>query len=66
MVTLDGAPSNSVALLKGYESFFGGELVDVAIPGQEDRGNLVTCFDTTVPAPDYFKAFVLFTPAHGR
>jgi hypothetical protein len=71
VVTLDGAPSNSVALLKGYEAFFGGELIDITVgsqyepPGQQGRGNLVVCFDTTVPAPDYFKAFVLFTPTRG-
>ena len=72
VVMLSGAPSNSVALLMGYEAFFGGELIDITVgsqyqpPGQQDRGNLVVCFDTTVAAPDYFKAFVLFTPARGR
>lgn len=72
VVTLNGAPSNSVALLKGYEFSLGGELIDITVgsqyepPGQQGRSNLVVCFDRSVPAPDYFKAFVLFTPAHGN
>jgi hypothetical protein len=72
VVALNGAPSNSIALLMGYELSIGGQLIDFTPgaqyqpPGQQDRGNLVVCFDTSVPPPDYFKAFVLFTPAHGR
>jgi len=69
VVALNGAPSNSVALLVGYEFLLGGELIDFTPgkqyqpPGLKGDSRLVTCFDTTVEAPDYFKAFVLFTPA---
>jgi len=72
VVQLNGAESNSVALLMGYELSIGGELIDMTPgaqyqpPGQQDRGNLVVCFDRSLAPPDYFKAFVLFTPAHGR
>jgi hypothetical protein len=72
VVEIDGAPSNSVAQLKRYELFIGGEFVDFTPgsqyqpPGQQDRGNLVVCFDTTLTLPDYLKAWVLFTPARGN
>jgi hypothetical protein len=72
VVELNGTESNSVALLLGYELSVGGELIDITPgaqyqpPGQQDRSNLVVCFDRSVAPPDYFKAFVLFTPADGR
>ena len=68
VVELDGAPSNSIALLVAYEFFSGGEFVDFTPgaqyqpPGVKDNQELVECFDTSVVAPDYFKAWVLFTP----
>jgi hypothetical protein len=58
-----------VAQLKSYELFIGGEFVDFTPgsqyqpPGYTNNHELVECFDTTLELPDYFKAFVLFTPA---
>ncbi len=69
VVEINGAPSNSVALLVDYELFLDGELIDFTPGAQyQPRGiqnnhELVVCFDTTLAAPDYFKAWVLFTPA---
>lgn len=70
VVKLNGAPSNSIALLVDYEYFFDGEIVDFTPgaqyqpPGTQNNlgGDLVVCFDTNVDLPDYFKAWVLFTP----
>ncbi len=69
VVELNGAPSNSVALLVAYEFLLDGEFVDFTPgaqyqpPGIQNNQELVVCFDTNVAAPDYFKAWVLFTPA---
>jgi len=68
VVQLDGAPSNSIALLVDYEFFFDGEFIDFTPgaqyqpPGVKNNQELVECYDTSVVAPDYFKAWVLFTP----
>lgn len=69
VVDLDGAPSNSIALLVAYDLFVGGEHVDFTPgaqyqpPGVQNNQTLVVCFDNSFTAPDYFKAWVLFTPA---
>ena len=68
VVELNGAPSNSIALLVDYEFFFDGEFIDFTPgaqyqpPGVQNNQELVECYDTNVVAPDYFRAWVLFTP----
>ncbi len=70
VVDLDGAPSNSIALLVAYGiCFVGGEHVDLRAgaqyqpPGVQNNQTLVVCFDNSCTNFNYFKAWVLFTPA---
>jgi hypothetical protein len=69
VVALNGAPSNSVALLVDYELFIDGEFIDFTPgaqyqpPGIQNNQTLVVCYDVSLTLPDYFKAWVLFTPA---
>jgi hypothetical protein len=68
VVAVSGAPSNSVALLVAYEFWLDGQFFDFTAgaqyqpPGVQNHQEPVVCYDTTVQAPDYFKAWVLFTP----
>lgn len=73
VVLASGQPSTSVALLLDYEGEVDGEPIVFAgrqyrPPGIHQSANdarLVECDDPSFESPDFFHAWVLFTPAAG-
>jgi hypothetical protein len=73
VVLANGEPSTSVALLLDFEGMVDGEPIvfqgrQYRPPGIRRSANearLVECDDPSFEAPDFFHAWVLFTPASG-
>ena len=71
VVLANGSPSTSVALLLDFEGMVDGE--PIVFPGSQysppgihrsaNKARLVECDDPSFEAPDFFHAWVLFTPA---
>jgi hypothetical protein len=72
VVTINGVvPEHpSVVILVDYELFLDGEFIEVAPgqafqpPGIQHTQEIVECFDTRFALPDYFKLWLLITPAN--
>jgi hypothetical protein len=74
VVSHDGEPGTGVALLLDYEGSVDGQPIVInhgqyrppGIHRSANEGRLVECVDPSFEAPDFFRAWVLFTPAANR